>query len=454
MNTLDLINKLFFPWAEGFILLYGFLHLVDKQNFFKEKKLQTFICVTVFSSFSYWVLTYADYSIHTILIVAFAICLFSFITRTNLYASAMSLVAVFLLYGIIEVFGTVIILAITGVSLDHSINDPVTKLKMMSRIMPIQYLVFILLSRIKIKKRLFKSLIFNKQNHTISYMLLQLIAMLIFFISSSVKSSNNTILFTVLGSIFFLTAVLGLLDFKERLKMMNIEKQFCIQEEHIKNMEVVIDAIRKEKHDYVNQISALVAMCLVKDPDTLDKIEFYARKLINNSNSSSSYKFYDTGNKYLDGFLTVKSNKAVEKGISFEVDFDTPLDVVDIDEINLTSIIGNIVDNAFDAVLSDVHSDMEKIVSLYAYSEEDRYCISISNNGPRIPENNLKKIFENKFSTKAKYEGERGFGLFIVKELVSQHNGRISVTSTEDETEFLIEFKVKTMGRLKEAAAV
>jgi sensor histidine kinase regulating citrate/malate metabolism len=130
------------------------------------------------------------------------------------------------------------------------------------------------------------------------------------------------------------------------------------------------------------------------------------------------------------------------------------LDEVDIDEINLTSTIGNIIDNAFDAVLSDTQKDKEKIVSLYAYSEEDRYCISISNNGPMIPENDLSRIFQNKFSTKASYEGERGFGLFIVKELVSQNNGRISVTSSELETEFLIEFKIKHKDRVSEAAAI
>ncbi|HBG75511.1 MAG TPA: hypothetical protein DDW86_00960, partial [Clostridiales bacterium] len=40
-----------------------------------------------------------------------------------------------------------------------------------------------------------------------------------------------------------------------------------------------------------------------------------------------------------------------------------------------------------------------------------------------------------------KGEGERGYGLFIVKELVDRNNGKIIFNSSEFETEFRILFR-------------
>ena len=71
----------------------------------------------------------------------------------------------------------------------------------------------------------------------------------------------------------------------------------------------------------------------------------------------------------------------------------------------------------------------------------------MKNNGGKIKEELIDKIFEKKFSTKAKPYGERGYGLFIVKELISRYNGKISVKSTDEDTEFLIQLKLKNMSK-------
>ncbi len=54
--------------------------------------------------------------------------------------------------------------------------------------------------------------------------------------------------------------------------------------------------------------------------------------------------------------------------------------------------------------------------------------ILISDSGLGIPTENLKSIFNSGFSTKGR-ERESGHGLAIVKEIITQHNGTISVTS-------------------------
>lgn len=224
----------------------------------------------------------------------------------------------------------------------------------------------------------------------------------------------------------------------------------------VDNMEIINASqavLRKEKHDYVNHLNTLAAMCMTKNPDALDKIENYTRKLI--SNTATFYKLFNTGNSYVDGLLSAKSNLGAEKNIHLDVDLDFPLTGFDVDDVDLTSIIGNIVDNAFDAIIMDesrVDTDRKR-VSIYTYSQNDKCYISISNNGPRIPENNLDSIFENRFSTKPNREGTRGLGLFITKELMAKNAGMIFVQSSDEGTEFLLEFNMKMQNRLDQTFA-
>jgi sensor histidine kinase regulating citrate/malate metabolism len=104
-------------------------------------------------------------------------------------------------------------------------------------------------------------------------------------------------------------------------------------------------------------------------------------------------------------------------------------------------IIGNIIDNAFEA-LAGVNEKSDKYICLATYIKQNYFYISIRNNGPEITERHLAKIFIEGFSTKSDDKINHGYGLYIVNENIKKHNGSINVTSTPHETEFLIELKV------------
>ncbi len=68
-------------------------------------------------------------------------------------------------------------------------------------------------------------------------------------------------------------------------------------------------------------------------------------------------------------------------------------------------------------------------ISLETGSDHSAFWIEIQDNGCGIPENIQKKIFEPFFSTKEPGKGT-GLGLFICQQVVSEADGRLSVTST------------------------
>jgi two-component system, LytTR family, sensor histidine kinase AgrC len=213
-----------------------------------------------------------------------------------------------------------------------------------------------------------------------------------------------------------------------------------------RNLEIITEneaVLRKERHDFANHLSTLNAMCKLKKPDTLDRMESYISKLVHNSNVR--HDLPKSGDTCIDALLSAKFNLANQKNINFDADFKFPLSGIDIDDVDLVGIIGNIIDNAFDAVMGSQNT--KKTVSFCTYSENNKAYISVSNNGPKIPESIMNKIFISKFSTKSEKEGERGFGLYITMELINKNMGKIHVNSTESETEFLLEFNLNNVSK-------
>jgi signal transduction histidine kinase len=83
------------------------------------------------------------------------------------------------------------------------------------------------------------------------------------------------------------------------------------------------------------------------------------------------------------------------------------------------------------------------IIHIRAHENEEQITIHISNNGPQIPKDIRDKIFEKFFTTKESSRGT-GLGLNIVRQVMDEHRGQVSVVSEEDLTTFIFNFPKKT----------
>ena len=75
-------------------------------------------------------------------------------------------------------------------------------------------------------------------------------------------------------------------------------------------------------------------------------------------------------------------------------------------------------------------------------NENDRILVEIGDNGPGIPDELRKRIFEPFFSTKKEKTGV-GLGLAVVYGIIQRHNGKIWLNSQEGKgTTFYIELPI------------
>jgi len=115
-------------------------------------------------------------------------------------------------------------------------------------------------------------------------------------------------------------------------------------------------------------------------------------------------------------FLDDISLLATVKKIKIDFRFDAADHWIMGDWLQLNRVFMNIMNNAFDATANE-----GKII-VRLTGRQKRVLVSIQDNGAGIPPSQRTKIFEPFFSTK---KSGTGLGLFIAREIVKAHGGRI-----------------------------
>ncbi|WP_074405682.1 MULTISPECIES: sensor histidine kinase [Aquimarina] len=104
------------------------------------------------------------------------------------------------------------------------------------------------------------------------------------------------------------------------------------------------------------------------------------------------------------------------------------------DRTQLIRVVTNLVKNGIQAIPED---RIPKII-VDVFSENGEVLITVADNGIGITEENTKKVFEPKFTTKT---SGMGLGLGMVKNIVETYNGSITFTSKEGKgTVFKVKF--------------
>ena len=133
------------------------------------------------------------------------------------------------------------------------------------------------------------------------------------------------------------------------------------------------------------------------------------------------------------------------KHISVETSL-APCPGITADLTELVQIWTNIINNAYDAMIQAGTPNPTLRIATAFFTAEGMHLlpteyvrVSISNNGPPIPEEIHDKIFHPNFTTKKLgLDFGLGLGLSIVRRLVDSYNGTIELSSSDGETTFSI----------------
>lgn len=184
--------------------------------------------------------------------------------------------------------------------------------------------------------------------------------------------------------------------------------------------------LRAIKHDYGSQISYLYGLCLM---DKYERLEALLKEIIEkNNNIPGNIEFLSNSDTILSDII----NPLIPSGINVIIDETYDICNIGVSEFDLHKIISNIVNNAVTAMNS------KGIITIKVYRIFNYVYLKIQNTGPKIDSKIIDKIFNAGFTTKN--SSDNGFGLAIIKDIVSKNNGSIEVKSNDEFTEFKIKF--------------
>jgi signal transduction histidine kinase len=135
--------------------------------------------------------------------------------------------------------------------------------------------------------------------------------------------------------------------------------------------------------------------------------------------------------------ITMLTYKLTKGNVELVENYDTTLPEVKVYVGELNQVWTNIIDNALDAMETNSTGRLE----IRTRRDRGFVEVSITDNGPGIPEDIRTRIFEPFFTTKEIGKGT-GLGLDVVSRIVKQHNGSLEVASIPGRTSFVLCFPI------------
>jgi signal transduction histidine kinase len=171
----------------------------------------------------------------------------------------------------------------------------------------------------------------------------------------------------------------------------------------------------------------------------LDEVARSAERISEIVKAVKSYTFMDQApvqqvdvHDGLDNTLIMLRHK-LKSDVMVKRDYAPDLPRIEAYGSELNQVWTNIIDNAVDAM----GGQGEILIRTYQKSN-DRIVVEITDNGPGIPPEVQKHIFEQFYTTKEPGQGT-GLGLFISHNIITlRHKGRIEIESKPGETTFRV----------------
>lgn len=183
------------------------------------------------------------------------------------------------------------------------------------------------------------------------------------------------------------------------------------------------EALRSQAHESANRLHAIVSLIELGHPD---RALAFATDELQVSQRLTDSVVGSVGEPALTALLLGKAAQAGERGIDFRIADDAvwPQDLAPVRDV--VTIVGNLIDNAFDAVTSD---SGERRVEVSSRIEGGQVVLSVADSGPGLPPDAVDEAFRRGFSTKEQGgAGRRGIGLALVAQSVARLDGLLEVS--------------------------
>ena len=218
----------------------------------------------------------------------------------------------------------------------------------------------------------------------------------------------------------------AVVDIRDAFITREVDEQRSMLEEAYRQLEDLNRTLRQQRHDFKNHLQVVYSLTEMR---AYDDVQEYVQRIYEDVQSVGS--LIRTAVPAVNALLSAKASDCRERGVRFDVELQSAWEDMPVAGWEMCRIIGNLVDNAVDALKEGGTEDPRILVSIG--ETFPAFTLSVENNGPEIPPEHRHSIFIPGFTTKSEGHGN---GLSIVSGLVEDYGGRLELQSSPGCTRF------------------
>lgn len=428
MEKIPIIPFIMQSLPEGFIALaFGLVMIGIKPDY---RKILLIAILTTMTSYLVRSLPII-FGIHTLIQLVVTVGLVIAILKLPVLKAVFATLVGSLSLGLLEVITSLVVIAVSDISLQDILANywlrviiPLPHLILLgSLIIIITRKNWVLLSVDKIKFTL------TNTNRPLFYLLvislLQAFLLVMFSLtffadySGYFQTTTRQNLYVITTVVLVLSALITITVAYYMLQVGRKEARLESEQRQLQGMQNIYLTIRQQQHDFINHLTSLYG--LLRAGENIPAYDYIASiyKDVKKSQVLLNIKLPGLG-----GLLESKRLLAERKNIDFTINIEPDFSEIPIKPVDLTGIVGNLIDNALDAAISCDNHNPSVWVDFHHKSEI--FTIAVENTGLMLDSSTINKIFKAGFTSKNKSH-HSGLGLYTVNNLVEKNNGNIVV---------------------------
>ena len=179
------------------------------------------------------------------------------------------------------------------------------------------------------------------------------------------------------------------------------------------------DTLRAQAHEFVNRLHTIAGLVELGEHEEVVRYITRTSELHESLDREVTRAIRDPA---LAALLIAKASLAAEQNVTLTIGAGTDLPPVDERlSADLVTVVGNLVDNAFDAVRAGGE------IRATVRTEGDDVVVTVTDTGPGVAPELAERVFQQGYSTKGEEDGHHGLGLALIRLICVHRGGRVSV---------------------------
>ncbi|MGH3361949.1 MAG: ATP-binding protein [Nocardioides sp.] len=204
---------------------------------------------------------------------------------------------------------------------------------------------------------------------------------------------------------------------RDRTELSSLEKE-------LGTTRATTDTLRAQTHEFANQLHTISGLLQLQEYGEVVRF-------VDGVTTSRTMLYDEVTSRVQDptvaALLIAKASLAAERGVTLHLEPESRIDDVD-EELSrdLTTVVGNLVDNALDAVAGSEQG----WVRVRLDEARDAVLVTVADSGEGIPDGAIDLVFRQGWTTKSRAEGDgRGFGLALSRLVCRRRGGDLTVSN-------------------------